>query len=270
MKNKISKVVAKKNGVEITIDEEKYFLNIDDYLNDYYYPGKELSQEEILILEKKSQNKKAKDYLLYLISYKRYTKKELEMRLKKKYNLKKEDLDQLILPLIENEIIQDKQYAIDYCESKIELGYGKNKIYDDLKRKGISKEILFELNPLFENERDVLPSLIEKMDHSKSSLTIEKRKEAITVSLIRRGYDIDTTRRYIEKYYSFFDEEKKMKEEEQRSVLLKKEAAKCYNSLSHKNWPNEKIKDSFIKKMMTKGFRYDEVQKIIKEYPIND
>ena len=267
---RIINVISKRNGIEIQLGEQKFLLNTNDYLDGYYYPEKELSSEEYQNLKKMAKNKKAKDYLTRLLSSHMYTKKELTDKLSIRFSLTQEEIQYLLHPFEESDIISDIRYANEYCQAKLEQGHGRRYILEELKKKGISKEILSSLPPMSEQEEEILPSLIQRMDKARSSSTIEKRKEDILISLIRRGYDSSIARKAIENYYSSLSDEKKMEEDEKRRVLLKKEADRCYNSLSRKNWPAAKRKDSFRKKLMVKGFRHDEIDEIIKEYSIHD
>ncbi len=267
---KIKDIVSGRKGIEVLVDDLKFPLNTNDYLDGYYYPGKELSHEEYQILKRKSRTKKAKDYLLLLLSSRPYTKKELTEKLNSRFSLTADETDLLLRPFIEEGIIDDRRYASDYAEAKMEQGHGRKYIISELKKKGISEEILSSLAPLFESQKDVLPSLMERLDRSHRSSTIEKRKRDILAILLRRGYDMALSNEAIEKYYSSLDEDRMREENEKRRILIKKEADKCYNSISRKDCPAIRKKEMFIQKLMAKGFHHDEASAIIKEYSIHD
>ncbi len=263
----VEEVCQKKTGVLLSIQGKEYFLNFDDYLEGLFYPGKELSLEEMESLRKNSRQKKAKDYLLLLLSQRRYTQAELEAKLEKKYFLTKKEAMELLSPYIESHLIDDEAYMKDYLEAKIEQGYGTDYILSQLRKKGISENLLSSIPKENPDQEEILFSLVEKMNRSKSSMILEKKKESIFSTLLRRGFSSAQAKKAIEAFYSSLDEEAKEEERKKRKVLLKREAEKCYNSLcAKKDNTQAKKKDAFIRKLLQKGFHYDEIEAIVKEY----
>lgn len=266
----IQEVVAKKNGIILKISSKEYLLNSDDYLEGFYYPGKELSDEEFLNIKSSAKNKRAKDYLLQLLSQGRYTHQEIKRRLAQKFSLSDTEIDNLLAVYIENGMISDELYANDFIEAKSMQGYGRRYIKARLKEKGISDSIEKALSDRYPDEKEMIDSLIIRYDKSKSALIVEKRKESIHQSLVRRGFSPSLIQKELQHFYSSMDEEARKAESEKRRVLLKKEADKCYNALCHKDWPEAKKKDAFIRKLMSKGFHYEEIEEISKEYLTHD
>jgi SOS response regulatory protein OraA/RecX len=270
----IKDIEMKKKGILLLVDEEEFFLSPDSYSDAYYYPGKELTKEEYQDLKRASRDKKAKDYLVKLVSSRRYTHKELYDKIENKYHLGYKENELLLLPYVQAHIIDDKAYALDYCESKIAQGYGKRYLLEKLKAKGIKDSILQdkELEELFVISLDQIEPLINKANKSKKNKTIEERKTSIMQLLIRRGYTSSQAKGAIDHFYSSLSQEEKKEEERNRVNLLKKEADKCYNFLVRQNrYDARKKKDAFIKKLLAKGFHYDEIMTILTEdYPFYD
>lgn len=263
----VEDVCQKKTGVLLSVQGKEYFLSIDDYLEGLFYPGKEISEEDMESLKKNSRLKKAKDYLLRLLSERRYTQFELRTKLEKKYSLSQAETQEILSPYIENHLIDDDAYMRDYLETKIEQGYGRNYLLAQLQKKGISQERLASIPKEFPNQDEILFSLVEKMNRAKSSITLEKKKESIFSALLRRGFSSSKAKKAIEDFYSSLNEEEIKEEKKKRTVLLKKEADKCYNSLcAKKDVTTAKKKDTFIRKLLQKGFHYDEIETIMKEY----
>ena len=144
--NTLKDVTRKDKNVLLVFPKRKILLSTEDYLSGYFYPGKEFSDDEILVLKKKSGLRKAESYLHSLLRDRRYTVKEVKDKLKKKYVLGEEEINSLLSPYIEDQILDDESYAFDFYESKKEQGYGKNAIDAKLKRKGIPEEILHKLD----------------------------------------------------------------------------------------------------------------------------
>lgn len=268
----IESIEERKKGILLTIGKKEYLLNSNQFTDHFLYPGKELSKEEFLQIAKEGREKKVNDYLTRLISSKRYTYHELSMKLKEKYSLKEDEIKTLLLPYIENSIIDDESYAKDYAEARLEQGYGKNYILDRLKKKGVSKEILQKEDffSLFDHSSFSIGNLISKLDKTKKDKTIQQRKELLFSALLRRGFSSHEAKEAVDSYFSSFDEEEMRKEEENRRILIKREAKKCYNALLTNGMDSQKKKEAFLRKLLLKGFRYDEITNEMKEYDFHD
>ncbi|MGC9168221.1 MAG: regulatory protein RecX [Desulfurella sp.] len=128
------------------------------------------------------------DYAFKLISKKRYTSKELQEKLEKKGI----DPEPIINRLKELNYLNDLEYAIDYKNKKQNEGYGKYKILFHLKNKGISEDILNNLE--FSNSK------LEEIFLSKIQKIKDNKKQKIYAFLINRGFDSNDIKNLIYKY----------------------------------------------------------------------
>ncbi|AHF97974.1 MAG: regulatory protein RecX [Desulfurella sp.] len=128
------------------------------------------------------------DYAFKLISKKRYTSKELQEKLEKKGI----DPEPIINRLKELNYLNDLEYAIDYKNKKQNEGYGKYKILFQLKNKGISEDILNNLE--FSNSK------LEEIFLSKIQKIKDNKKQKIYAFLINRGFDSSDIKNLIYKY----------------------------------------------------------------------
>ncbi|MGB9744112.1 MAG: regulatory protein RecX [Desulfurella sp.] len=128
------------------------------------------------------------DYAFKLISKKRYTSKELQEKLEKKGI----DPEPIINRLKELNYLNDLEYAIDYKNKKQNEGYGKYKILFHLKNKGISEDILNNLE--FSNSK------LEEIFLSKIQKIKDNKKQKIYAFLINRGFDSSDIKNLIYKY----------------------------------------------------------------------
>ena len=268
----ITDIKTQKNGIIILLEKEEYLLSFDQYSNGFYYPYKTLTEEEYKTLVYDAKTKKANDYLRYLLSTSRYSEARLTSKIKEKTNLSNSDIKKLLVPYLENKQIDDESYAIDFATSKLEKGYGFNYIVSKLKQKGIPDKILKSqvFLDLFQKESYDLTSLIEKADRSKKSKTIEIRKVEILQFFIRRGFSPIEAKKAIDSYYASLDSHEREKEEENRIVLLEKEYQKWYNFVVRKFDDKKKQKDALIRKLLSKGFRYDEILEKLEEDSTHD
>ncbi|MGC9257729.1 regulatory protein RecX [Desulfurella sp.] len=128
------------------------------------------------------------DYAFNLISKKRYTSKGLQEKLEKKGFAP----EPIINRLKELNYLNDLEYAIDYKNKKQNEGYGKYKILFQLKNKGISEDILNNLE--FSNNR------LEEIFLSKIQKIKDNKKQKIYTFLINRGFDSSDIKNLIYKY----------------------------------------------------------------------
>lgn len=258
----ITDLTVKGKEVIITIGKESIPVSYDAYLSNYYYPGKKLTVEEISKLKAEKKTIKATAYLSYLLSIGRYTEKQLKDRLKKKYQLSPYEIEKLIYPYKEAQVIDDLTYSQDYAESQIRTGHGKTAILANLRKRGIGPTILSseDFLSVFESTSFNLEELIKRADKAKRNQTIEKRKQSIFSFLIRRGYSSSESLKAIDAFYQGRSDEEKEQEENNRSSLLKQEAEKCYNSYA-KRYPDKmKQKQRFFARLLEKGFSSSEIQ----------
>lgn len=149
---------------------QKYNLKINDDIERFY---DEISYEASF------------EKGIFLISLKDRTKKELRLKLEKKY-LNKPAILKAIEKLEEFGYLNDLNYAISYIESRT---YGKNRIFYNLFQKGIDRGIVEKAYLALDEEKE------ENIDDTKLEKLIEKNSKKINVSNKR-------------------DEKKKMKEEQ--------------------------------------------------------
>ncbi len=127
------------------------------------------------------------DYAFGLIAKKRYTCRELKEKLEKKGF----SAEPIIERLKELNYLNDLEYARDYAIKKQNEGYGKYKIMYQLKNKGISEDIISDLQ--FSNEKleDIFLKKLQK---------IKGNKQKIYAFLINRGFDSEEIKNLIYKY----------------------------------------------------------------------
>lgn len=266
---KIEDIKIKKKKVVITILRHEYYLSKDSFTDGYYYIGKELTSLEFKEIEEASKKKNVNLYLTTLLSKRRYTNYEVENKLKDKFKLNDFEIKKTLSKYIESKIIDDYSYTYDFVLFKIEKNYGKKKIIDELKRKGISEDIYNDLSiqSLFTKEQDI-NSLLKKVD--KKNLPHLRRKEHLLQYLIRRGFNYNESEKHIEKYLSSFSDNENKNIEEQKRVFLKKEIQKCYNHLASKEYSEKEKTNYLVSHLMRKGYSKDEILYELKESITDD
>ena len=171
---------------------QKYNLKINDDIERFY---DEISYEASF------------EKGIFLISLKDRTKKELRLKLEKKY-LNKPAILKAIEKLEEFGYLNDLNYAISYIESRT---YGKNRIFYNLFQKGIDRGIVEKAYLALDEEKK------ENIDDTKLEKLIEKNSKKINVSnkrdekkmkeeqkliqyLARQGFSLDKIFKKLKEY----------------------------------------------------------------------
>lgn len=258
---KIEEIKLKKREVVIVINGKSYPLSKESFTDGYYYVNKEIDDEEFKRIENDSKKKNIDIYLMTLFTKNRYTCFEIKKKLKDKFDLSEQKIDEIIYKYIESNTLDDYSYTCDFIRFKQEKNYGKQAILNDLKRKGISEDILQDkkIQALFTYEYDFNLTL-KKID--KSYLPYMRRKNNLIQFLLRRGFSYSQSNQYVEDYLSSCDEENN---EEQKIIFLRKEAHKCYNHIAKKDYSEKEKNDYIISHLLRKGYSRDEISIVLKE-----
>ena len=131
--------INKKNIILSFFDGTKLDISQEAYASTYLYVGKELSKKEVDQINRITSVKKLSEYALSLLMKKHYTEWKMREKLYAK-EATKEDVDYIIQRLKNIDLIDDKAYIEDYLGYAEEKGYGKNKIKQELLKKGIFAE----------------------------------------------------------------------------------------------------------------------------------
>jgi len=149
--------------------------------------GKEITNEQYKYYVNFIESKNAKDYAFKLLSRKILTEKQLTDRLKLK-GFSEEAIDKALLKAKEYDYINDKSYAKLFVEEKIRSQYSRKRVYYELIKRGVKKdiaeEVLEALYP-FEKEIEVIKQIIEKK--RKSYDEVQKLKRY----LYTNGFEIE-------------------------------------------------------------------------------
>jgi len=151
-------------------------------------------------------------YALKIISKKRYTVSEIEKKLKKmiiKYELETENLDGLIKKvidrLLELKYLDDQKYISDFISDRVTFRpRGKYLIKNELKKKGITKEVLdHAFNQIEIDEESMILELLRKRMQKWTSLPVFKQKIKAYQYLSSRGFEKDNIYKAISQCYNF-------------------------------------------------------------------
>jgi regulatory protein len=136
---------------------------------------------------------KAKKFVFRLLKYRTRSYKELQERLKAK-KFSPDVISQVIDYFDKLGLINDQVFALTWLNSRLGKPLGLRRIFFELKQKGISNEIIEEVQNKIKdnyNEYEVVQRLArDKIDKLKC-LDQNKAKRRIYNFLIRRGFSVD-------------------------------------------------------------------------------
>lgn len=205
---KIERQKKNKNRSSVYLDDS-FAFGIDDF--DLYRlklsEGKELDEERVRFLRETVLLTSAKNYGMKLTAARSYTTAGLIRKMREK-EFDEWAIEQTVVFLQEYRLLDDEEYARRWIHDSIYLkGYGKYRIQNSLREKGISKEIAERILAEFsfeEAEETVLLPLAEKKlggDFSYENVAKTKRY------LAARGYSFDSIDSAVRKIVGRSEEE---------------------------------------------------------------
>lgn len=133
---------------------------------------------------------KAKNYCFLLLKYRVRSEKELYQRLKKK-KFDAEIIKQTITFLKEKKFIDDNFFAKTWIESRIKKPLGIRRIREELKFKGVDKEIIeSHIEEIKKSycEQDLVTKIVTERLKRLKDIEPQKAKQRIFMYLVRRGF----------------------------------------------------------------------------------
>ena len=267
----IEKVIVKSNYTKLYLSKsytEK--LTIDISNDDFYDFGlrKNLKIPQDLI-DKLIKNKELLDIYLKCINKltrKDRTIKEMYDFITTKYNIDIKHVNQLIDKLEDKGYINDEVYAYNYITSNIASLLGKKKIIYNLKKQGISIDIIDKLFDNISNlEFDEYNNAIKYANKQKTSIknkSLLEAKQVLERKLYNQGFDYNIINETLSNIdFSSF--------ESNEIDNLRKQAKKIYQKKS-KTLSGTQLRNSIFKSLILKGYRYENIYLILNEMEWDD
>lgn len=250
---KIDSISIKKNKVICVIDSKEYSISLDTFSNSYLYPNKEITKEELSTFILDNKLIKSKNYVKDLLSKSRYTYSDIKKKLIQKYKLDEKEIKSIIKPYLEEGIIDDYQYALDYIQSKNNKCYGKNYFIRKLKLKGIDSSILdkSEIKSALDYNNQFISTYIPLLLNKVKNKPSKAKKVFIKNNLLNRGFDSSLINYEIDKIT--------LEDSEEVVQNLAKKADSIYKQLKKKDIPEGKIKEKMIQKLLYYGYNYENI-----------
>ena len=236
----------------------KYKIFFDNDTDLLLYEDTILKYE--LLLKKELSSKKLEEILnfnmecdVYYVGLKslssrfKSTKELRDSLLKKEYP--SDYVDKAISKLLDQGYLNDRSFAKSYINNQIiTTSKGPNKISRELKKKGVSEEIISDeiLSFTVDEQREKINKVINRLLKSNRSRGGVVLKNKIVTDLINLGYSNSVIKSVISDY-SF----------EADSSIREKEYNKLYNRLSRK-YSGKELEYKINEKLFQKGLYYEE------------
>jgi regulatory protein len=185
------------------IDGE-YVMNLDaqTLIENRFDVGREIDDDELKEIIEKSNERRAKDKALWLISYRSHSKKELFDKLRRDFD--EDSAQKAVDRMQELGLINDGEFAKAYARK---LVYGKKMSLRaaelELRRKGIDN--ITAEQALSELEYDAQTQIIEFISKKYRNIEDEKVRRRAVAALQRKGYGWDDIKQAIESMSGDFD-----------------------------------------------------------------
>lgn len=183
---KITFKKGKSDKIHISADGE-YRLTVDEtfFSSLFIKQNQEMDEEEFCLLEEKINTRRAYNYCVSLLSRREHTEKELRDKLiQKGYS---EQSFAAVEKLSQQGYVSDERFASCYAaELKNLKGYGKRRIEQELRRKGVSRDIIMStLEEIDFDDGRILDVIRRKYRHCFDD---EKSRRRAINGLMRLGY----------------------------------------------------------------------------------
>lgn len=254
--NLLTKFVAKGNSLYLYFGDVVFKFDNDILDNHSFKTNKEYSKEFIKELIDENNEIEIKKYISKKYSNNKYSKYEIRLRVNKKFFYVDENIVQNILDDFEyKKIIDDKEFAIKQAKKYSSMCYGKYYILHILRLKNVDSKILQEFEFDDKDEFKKANEYYLSVTNKYISKNFIKTKAKIVKSLVERGFSLDIANKVVNTIKTSANE----------LDILKKEYLKLKKKYGSKKVKDKCITDKVITKLVSKGFKYNDILKIKEE-----
>jgi len=168
--------------------------------------GMDITEAQADMLIHKNDVRKARERALYLMESRDHSYSELFDKLEKNYN---EDVCfEVCSRLAELGIINDKRYAQKLCRQLFEVKkLGEYRVRQEMRMKGIPREIIDETIDEFSEEDDSFSRLEELVEKKYERYLVDRKGvEKVKAALARKGYSYGEIKEVLDLYNLDFEE----------------------------------------------------------------
>ena len=225
--------------------------------------GEEIDLNEIGKIIKEDNKKRAFNHGLYYLSFRRRTQNEIEKYFEKK-NYSQDVIEEVINKLIDYRMIDDQDYVKTFISDKIGGNpIGRKKILYELQRKGISQELLLNIDQWYSEEEEYKQAkrLIEKYNRKYEKSPIRERTQKIYMAGQRRGFSWEIFRKAIDECIQIEETyEDAYSVDINQAIFLAQKYKTRYEKRGFKGYI---LKQKIGQALQNKGYRWEDIQEIL-------
>lgn len=196
---KITDIRPRRKGLSAVYIDGEYALSLDTQtlLEHRIDIGREFDDEELHDLIESSNERRAKEKALWLISYRSHSKKELRDKISRTCD--RQSAEKAVERMEELGLVNDRDYAERCAQTLIFTKHmSKRGAAMELRRKGIESEIIDEvLDDIKVDEREQIQAVIER---KYPKIDDEKIRRRAVAALQRLGYGWEDIKAVIESF----------------------------------------------------------------------
>lgn len=202
----ITAIEPRRKGLSALYIDGEFAMKLDTQtlLENRFDVGRDIDDEELHEIISLSNERRAKEKALWLISYRDHSKKELADKIRRTCD---EDSAQKAVDRLEElGLVNDEGFARRYAEQLIFSKHmSKRGVSYELSRKGIDKELAQEiLEDIDVDENEEIKAVLEKKYRN---LDDEKTRRRAVAALQRLGYGWNSIRRAMDDYSDYTEED---------------------------------------------------------------
>ena len=186
----ITAIEPRRKALSALFLDGEFVMNLDTQtlLENRFDVGREIDDEELQEIIELSNERRAKEKALWLISYRDHSKKELRDKIRRTCD--DASAEKAVERMEELGLVNDESFARRYARKLIfEKKMSKRAALFELSRKGIDKETAEEI--LDEIDVDYREQIKDFLDKKYRDLSDEKTKRRAVAALQRLGYGWD-------------------------------------------------------------------------------
>ncbi len=195
----ITAIEPRKKSMSALYIDGEFVMNLDSrtLIENRFDVGREIDDEDLYQIIKLSNERRAKEKALWMISYRDHSKKELKDKIRRTCD---EDSAQKAVERMEElGLVNDENYARRYAQQLLFTKHmSKNGAFQSLVQKGIDKELASRiLDEITVDSREHIRAVIDK---KYKNINDEKIRRRASAALQRLGYRWDEIRSVFEEY----------------------------------------------------------------------
>lgn len=195
----ITAIEPRKKSMSALYIDGEFVMNLDSrtLIENRFDVGREIDDDDLYEIIKLSNERRAKEKALWMISYRDHSKKELKDKIRRTCD---EDSAQKAVERMEElGLVNDENYARRYAQQLLFTKHmSKNGAFQSLVQKGIDKELASRiLDEITVDSREHIRAVIDK---KYKNINDEKIKRRASAALQRLGYRWDEIRSVFEEY----------------------------------------------------------------------